>query len=375
MTAVQMDTVLSDFLDKEEENNFVMVPPLHINRNARRKKATAANPQSGFASGLLPEAKLHAEAEEEAGAEVTEAVETGANPLHGFVSGVLPEAKLHTAEAVEPVAESPSRIRKVFKIIFFVCVIFLTGELVWLFLVTPMRPLSSIVVAGPDGVLINGALIEGLSIERNEVLQRAGIGRGTSYLSFDTKTAERNLCAVSYIESAKVIKYFPGTVRITLVPRKSVALFLQNGSVNGRAVPVYFDKHGVVFKTGGGQNTFLSVPVVSGLETDRIEEGARLPSAYIPLFENLDKLSVAAPGLYQAISEIHINQKTYDGFDVTLFPSHSPVRIRINADLDEETIGRMFLLIDALEAKGEEVSEIDFRTGTASYIVRGASKN
>ncbi|MDR1231737.1 MAG: cell division protein FtsQ, partial [Spirochaetaceae bacterium] len=87
---------------------------------------------------------------------------------------------------------------------------------------------------------------------------------------------------------------------------------------------------------------------------------------------NLDKLSVAAPGLYQAISEIHINQRTYDGFDVTLFPSHSPVKIRINADLDEETIGRMFLLIDALEAKGEEVSEIDFRTGTASYIVKGA---
>jgi cell division protein FtsQ len=253
-------------------------------------------------------------------------------------------------------------------------VIFLTGELAWLFLVTPMRPLSSVTITGIDAGLM----------DRDAALKKAGIGPGTSYLSVDAKNAERNLCAVPFIESAKVVKYFPGTVRITLAPRKSVALFLQNGNANGRAVPVYFDKHGVVFKVGGSQDaaqgaaqsvmksTFLSVPVVSGLETDRIEEGARLPNAYIPLFENLDKLAASAPGLYQAISEIHINQKTYDGFDITLFPSHSPVKIRINADLDEETIGRMFLLIDALEARGEAVSEIDFRTGTASYIVKGA---
>ncbi|MDR1229923.1 MAG: FtsQ-type POTRA domain-containing protein, partial [Spirochaetaceae bacterium] len=327
MSATKMNTV---FLDKEEENDFVTVPPLHINRAvaSRKKKAEAdANSRSEFASGVLPVAKLHP-------AEM-DAEEEGANQLGGFDFGVSPAAKLHimdeeeaeavsiaeeeTGEVVEPVAESPLRIRKVFKIIFFVCVIFLVGELAWLFLVTPMRPLSSVSVTGLNGTLIEGTLISGFSIERNEVLQRAGIGRGTSYLTFDVKAAERNLCAVPFVESAKVVKYFPGTVRIMLVPRKSVALFLQNA--NGKAVPAYFDKHGVVFKIGGTRNAFQSVPVFSGLETDRIEEGARLPNAYIPLFENLDKLSVAAPGLYQAISEIHINQRTYDGFDVTLFPS------------------------------------------------------
>jgi cell division protein FtsQ len=337
MTAVKMETALSDTFG-EEENEFVMVPPLKINRNARRKGADAeSNPQGGFTSGVLPDAELHA-AEEEA-----EAVET--------------------AEPV-PVSESPSRVRKAFRIIFLICVLFLAGELVWLFLVTPMRPLSSVAVTGIDA---------GSPIERSEVLSRAGIGRGTSYLSFDEKRAERNLCVVPFIESAKVVKYFPGAVRITLVPRRSVALFLQNGNADGRAVPAYFDKHGVVFKIGGAQEG--SVPVVSGLEADRVEEGARLANAYIPLFESLDKLSASAPGLYQAISEIHINQKTYDGFDVTLFPSHSPVKIRMNADLDEDTVGRMFLLVDALEARGEAVSEIDFRTGTASYIVKGASRN
>jgi cell division protein FtsQ len=412
----------------DEESEFVMVPPLKMTRfigwntGARRKKAVESNPQSGVDSGVFSEAKLRtaetAEAEanppdgdrgfasevssaanlhaEEAEAnppdgdrgfapDTADKGEAESNPQGGFDFGVLPQAKRHDAEAEsaawrfaagetpnatpQSAVASPSRMGNVFRTIFFVCVIFLGGELAWLFLVTPLRPLSSVTVTG---------IAAGL-MDRDAALKKAGIGPGTSYLSFDAKSAERNLCAVPLIESAKVVKYFPGTVRITLVPRKSVALFLQNDNqnenANGRAVPVYFDKHGVVFKIGGARDAFFSVPVVSGFETDRIEEGGRLANAYIPLFENLDKLAASAPGLYQAISEIHINQKTYDGFDVTLFPSHSPVKIRMSADLDEETVGRMFLLVDALEAKGEEVSEIDFRSGTASYIVKGTSQN
>jgi cell division protein FtsQ len=278
------------------------------------------------------------------------------------------ETMRENEETMEP--ESPSRIRKVFKTLFFVCVIFFTGELVWLFVITPMRPFSSIVVT----VAATGNDSGGF-IEKDEVLRRAGINAKTSYLSLDAKTAERNLGAFPPIDSAKVVKYFPGTVRITVVPRKSVALFLQ--SLNGKTIPVYFDKRGVVFETGNEGGTFLSVPVISGMEMDtgRIAEGDRLPGVYIPLFENLDRLSSASPKLYEAISEIEINRKTYDGFDVTLFPSHSPVKIRMNADLDEETVGYVFLLVDVLAEKGEEVSEIDFRTGTASYTLKGASRN
>jgi cell division protein FtsQ len=278
------------------------------------------------------------------------------------------EREMTGDEEAEP--ESPVWIRRVFKTLFFVCVIFFAGELVWLFLITPMRPFSSVtVVIGATGIDSGGL------IEKDEVLRRAGINAKTSYLSLDTKTAERNLSAFPVIDSAKVVKFFPGTVRVTVVPRKSVALFLRN--LNGKTVPVYFDKRGVVFETGSHDGAFLSVPVISGMEMDdaRIAEGERLPGVYIPLFENLDRLSSASPKLYEAISEIEINRKTYDGFDVTLFPSHSPVKIRMNAELDEETVGYVFLLVDVLAEKGEQVSEIDFRTGTASYTLKGASRS
>jgi cell division protein FtsQ len=266
------------------------------------------------------------------------------------------------AVIVDEDAGSPSRAQKVFKALFFVCAVFFAGELLWLFFVTPLRPLSSLVISG----------IDTLPLEQDDLMKKAGITARTSYMTFDTARAEKNLAAIPAVESVKAVKRFPGTARISLVPRKNIALFLVN--IDGKTVPAYFDKYGVVSKIGGTKEEFLSVPVVSGLETDSITEGSRLPSVYARLFESLDRLASDSPKSYQAISEIEINKKTYDGFDITVFPSHAPVKVRMNADIDEETIGRMFVAIDVLEAKNEQVSEIDLRTETASYIVKGPAK-
>jgi cell division protein FtsQ len=363
MTAVNMDRALLNGLDDSE---FVTLSPIRAEGPFLGRGAGGnggGGPLRGAGGDLL---------EEEAGARSPlDRFEERAfgPPLHGRRTEEEAAARSPHDRFEERASGPPSRVQKVFRMLFFVCVLFFAGELAWLFLITPMRPFSLVVVTG----------VESGFMERNEVLRVAGIGTKTSYLSFDTKAAERSLLSVPPIESAKVVKQFPGSVRITVVPRKSVALFLRN--VNGKVVPAYFDRHGVVFKVGvgAGEKALLSVPVVSGLEAASgpgaapISEGERLASVYIPLFENLAKLSSASPALYEAISEIAVNKKTYDGFDVTLFPSQSPVKMRVNADLDEETIGRAFLLLDVLEAKGVRVSEIDYRAGTASYMVKGVN--
>jgi cell division protein FtsQ len=345
MTVINRNTARADTMAVPviDDNEFVMVSPINVKPDIR--------PDSRFKAGV--DVKSGERVREEPQEKDAAYGEDGTASTQAAVSGKN-----------EAVSESPSRVQRVFSALFIVCVIFFAGELAWLFLITPLRPFSLVVVTG----------IENDLMERNEALGIAGIGAKTSYFSFDTKAAERKLAAVPVIESAKVVKQFPGTARITVIPRKSVALFLRN--MNGKLVPVYFDRHGVVFKTGGEgeQKAFWSVPVVSGLEIGPIAEGERLPGAYIPLFENLDKLSSVSPNLYQAISEIEINKKTYDGFDVTLFPSQSPVKIRMTAELDEERIGRAFLLLDVLEAEGVRVSEIDYRTRTASYTVKGAKE-
>jgi cell division protein FtsQ len=337
-----MNVALVNGLDGLDGSEFVTASPINV--TAKVKRGVRFN--AGF--NVKPDARAREYK--------VPKTETGESAVSSEENAALADG--------ETAAVSPSRIQKAFRILFFVCVIFFAAELAWLFLITPMRPLSSVVITG----------IENGSLEKSEIARTAGIGAKTSYLSFDTKAAEKNLAGIPAVESAKVVKHFPGTARITIVLRNCVALFLRN--VNGKIVPVHFDRHGVVFKQGGESGGLPPVPVISGLETAPgpggapIGEGERLPSVYIPLFENLDRLSSASPALYEAISEIEVNKKTYDGFDVTLFPSQSPVKIRMNADLDEETIGRAFLLLDVLEAKGVRVSEIDYRAGMASYIIK-----
>ena len=284
-------------------------------------------------------------------------------PSHPPQAAAFDEAEFVRAASASVPADDPiekkepSRIHRVFKILFFVCILFLCAEIVWFFLITPMRPFSVISIVGIDFSIV----------DRSVILDKAGINEKTSYLTFDENAAEKNVALIPVVESVKIIKHFPGAVTIHLIPRRAVALFL--GASVGKTEPAYFDRHGVVFQIGGDARRFRSLPVVSGLETGHIFEGSRLSSVYIPLFENLDMLALKAPELFEAISEIGINKKTYDSFDITLYPSHSPVRIRMNAGLDEETMRYMFLVLDVLEAKNERVSEIDFRAGTASYFI------
>jgi cell division protein FtsQ len=353
MTAIKMNVAPVNGFAGLDDSEFVAVSPINVKPGVKLKAGFRMRPgtrdTAGEKAAAFPDAAafLDAAASPDAAGSEEEVAMSGKREAAAF-----------------------SRIQKVFRVLFLVCVTFFAGELIWLFLITPMRPLSLVMVTG-----IKSGLPEG-DEARDEVLRAVGITAKTSYLSFDTRAAEKSLLTVPAIESAKVVKQFPGTVRITVVPRKSVALFLRN--VNGKDAPVYFDKYGVVFKVGGKNEKegILSVPVISGIETENgpVAEGERLSSVYIPLFENLDKLSSISPNLYQAISEIKINKKTYDGFDITLFPSQSPVKIRMNAELDEKKIGSAFLLLDVLEAKGVRVSEIDCRTGTASYIVKEANE-
>ena len=110
-----------------------------------------------------------------------------------------------------------------------------------------------------------------------------------------------------------------------------------------------------------------TLPVISGLVLEGVYPGMKLPRMYNMLFARLETLSRTAPELMATISEIRINHRNYDGYDLTLYPAHKGVRVRVNEDITEETLKYVLLMLDVLSAKSQSIEEIDFRTGTASY--------
>ncbi|MDR2803598.1 MAG: FtsQ-type POTRA domain-containing protein [Treponema sp.] len=250
------------------------------------------------------------------------------------------------------------KFEKPLKRILIACSILLAGELIWLFGISPCMPLSAVDIKGLDG------------ITRITVLEQAGIDSRSSFMSVNTLAAKDALSSIPLIESVDVIKHFPDSIEIIIKNRAPVAAALAD--INGKTVPVFFDKEGVLFQIGQGgvRPVNAALPVLSGLVFENAAPGLRLPEFLLPLFNDLEALRINAPELLSTISEIHISKKKYDAYELTLYPVYNPVRIHIGQHINEDNLRYMLLLLDVLDERNLALEELDFRTGTASYKIR-----
>ena len=274
----------------------------------------------------------------------------------------MSDAYLFLEDTAEERAASRSRLERPLKITAVVLVLALAAELLWFLVVVPCRPLSR--------VEVNYCKL----IETESVLGIAGIGTRSSFLSVNAAAAERALEDLPQVESATVTKRFPDRLSIVVVERTAVAFAL--AEVAGRTVPVAFDKEGVVFSVGDGASAAALAaggPVVSGLVFELPTVGTRLPSSLAGLLSDLDKLKREAPALLETLSEIRVQKSAFGGYELIVYPARAGMRVRIGAELNEEVLRYMMLLLDVLASKGIAADEIDFRTGTASYHAKEAS--
>jgi cell division protein FtsQ len=237
----------------------------------------------------------------------------------------------------------------------------LAAELVWLFGITPMLPLSVVEVNNVPG------------IDRATLLVRAGIASHSSYFTVNTRQAEKNLEQLYQVESAHVIKQYPDTVQVFVERRRPAAHALVNSA--GGVFPVYIDKHGMVLQVGGSGASIgasPALPIVSGLTFERLAEGMKLPAELEGFFGRLESINEGAPELFAAISEIRINKKAYNGFDLILYPVNSTIRFRVEPELNEDVLRYMILMMDVFASTGVKVDEVDLRNGTASYVIKEA---
>jgi len=255
-------------------------------------------------------------------------------------------------------SEAPGRFEKLLRIFVVILAFFLCAELIWLVVITPLRPFSRIDISALDGMT------------REEILNQAGITSGLSYFSADTAAMEEALMGISLVESARVFKFFPGRLHIILEERRAVASAL---SVSGeKTVPLLFDNQGVVFKIGRDAGEFSSMlPLISGIVIENPFPGMRLPALFVPLFNELEKIAASAPELLEAVSELRINPKPFDAYDITLYLVHRKIKIHL-LGLNEESLRYALLTADVLASKDDAGDTLDLRSPIASYIPKEA---
>jgi cell division protein FtsQ len=254
-----------------------------------------------------------------------------------------------------PKTRAGLKIEKGLKRLLIIAAIVLGAEFIWLFGISPCIPFSTIEINSFAG------------FDNAKVLECAGISGKTSFVSVNVNEAQKLLNAHYLVESARVSRRFPDRLSISLMPRKAVALSV--AVINGRQVPLYFDKHGVVFKfTDMSDQNVL--PVISGLIFSEPGLGMRLPSLLVPFLHELAVINENSPVLLQAFSEIRISRKPFDGFDLVLYPVHLPVRVILGSSIDEETLRYVLVMLNVIKTQSAIPEEIDFRSIMSPYLVK-----
>jgi len=260
-------------------------------------------------------------------------------------------------------AKSSGKVEKGLKRLLVIAAAIFFAQLVWLFGVSPFIPFSTIDVHGFA------------ELSRADVLMVAGIDDTSSFFSTNAREIQERVSSNILVESAVVMKRFPDRISIFLTPRKAAAVTLAN--YNSRQVPIFIDRQGVFYKMGNFTEIGSSdLPVISGIENPQLN--MRLPASLVTLVESLSSMAQSSPELLSAVSEIRIERKTWDGFDLVIFPVHSSIKVRVENNITEDTLRYMLLMLNVFENDLNHSglvrpAEIDFRSGMGSYKIKEQS--
>ena len=247
---------------------------------------------------------------------------------------------------------APRKFEKAVRRFLLLAVVFITGGLVWIFCISPCMVPAKVDVRSFPG------------LGKVDVLHIAGLTGSDTYISVNAGEVERLLARYPLVETAKVIKRFPDRLSIFLEPRRAVAMSFAR--VNGRTQPVYFDRHGVVFRIGNGAGEAPAwLPIVSGvIDTDQpVRLGMRIPSVYLPLLSGIGAINDEDQRIWGAISEIEIANKGNELFDLVLYPVHDSIKLRMRSDISKDIIYYALLMLDVCRQLGDVPEEIDVRSG------------
>jgi len=211
---------------------------------------------------------------------------------------------------------------------------------------------------------------------RTDVLEFAGMNSGATYISVNAAAAERLLSSHHMVESARVVKHFPDRLSIFLEPRKAVAVSLIKS--NGRTLPVYIDRNGVILEIGADTGSMPSplMPVVSGVieSNSQLWQGMPLSDSVLPLFSRIGAINDENPIIWQAISEIKIEPKSNGLFDLILYPVNGSIRLRMGSNITIDSISTALLMHEVCLEFGNSIpDEIDVRSGIG--VINGLSAN
>jgi cell division protein FtsQ len=206
-------------------------------------------------------------------------------------------------------------------------------------------------------------------MERQVLLDLAGLDGTRYYFGLQPSSIASRLEGYPLIKSAAVERVFPNTVRLELLRRRVLATAIIQRE--GQSVPIAVDETGMIYDSGA-HVADRDVPVLSGIGFEGNVIGSRLPSSLEPLLQSLHELRRSSPEIYGLISELRVQDRGTQGFDVLMYTEGFRVPVRMESTIDKNTSTYALMVLDVLTQRGEadDIAEVDFRSGEIVYRMK-----
>jgi len=248
-------------------------------------------------------------------------------------------------------------LQRFFSIVVLFLLSLLVLEILFHFFIAPGLVIEKVIVQADSG----------FPYSDNDLLNLAGIKGGSYFFDVDAALIAARLEQVPIIRRASVSKQFPHTLTINVEERSPLTVLMVMSDEG--MVPAYVDSEGVIFRST--TNEYFDLPVISGIEVPAYRDGMQLPAVLASFLEDLETLRIENIALYRLISELKFVKKNKADYEVVLYPSHYPVRIRIGANLTADLMKYILLVLDVVAGEGilPDIDELDFRTNEVIYRV------
>ncbi len=245
----------------------------------------------------------------------------------------------------------------VLKVIVAVLAFFLLVEGIVYVIVFPYLKQPSVVISGAD------------KEAKKDIFEKLTPLSVSTWSKFDTRKAASLLSSVSYIENVSIDKKFPDKILVSVKERAPVAKIIL--FENGASKSVQIDENCVLFVSESDSvMQDSSIPLISGIPVDNLQEGMRLPDKYRVLIEQISAIRKLPQKYFAAVSEIQVVLKESGNYELVLYPEQAKTRVLTDRVLDEEALQHMMVVLDVVNYIEPNASEVDLRYDSLSYRCR-----
>lgn len=194
-------------------------------------------------------------------------------------------------------------------------------------------------------------------LDKKKILERAGFKSEVKLYAVKPAVVMASLSAEPWVERARCVRRWWGSVVIEIVERKPIAL-INSGSIQ------LVDRYGIVLPCEAGK--VYDLPLVSGVKSGVAADGLTVIDslATVRLVRVLTLLAEANENLPGLVAQLDLSDKVV----IHMTMAESPAVIAIDNETTKEQLINLACLIDVLKNDTLRLSRIDMRYQNLAFL-------